>query len=550
MAVQCEGIRRAPNGESAMEIFLRKVSGTVWAHRLQAAARSTECSDPRDWLRQKVLEMGISTYNKLKEMEVFDMALVYKFGVDYNERGEFLGANGEHTNELKLRQEDCEEFWEKADFDNSLDTDILLLGMHGSDLSDREKLVPTLEFMFEDLTAKEVLDLADEVQELIESIPGSYDNPLLTYNAAAVDGIDHPFFGELFPDIIVIGDGILQFLDAIGLRNEGPDFVYAHEYGHHMQYEANIKPFQPSNAEESRRSELMADAFGAYYLSHDSGGNMVPDQIRQLHETAFSTGDCAVDNDGHHGTPLQRECAAIWGASVGVVANRETVLHPTDFLTIFDAVLPDIISLREDVCTLIVEEPSASPTSSPSILPSALPTSSPTGPPTAPPTSSPTGPPTAPPTLSPTDPPTALPTSSPTQSPSSAPTSPKKKPSSWPSTSPNLWPTGSPTTTPTATPSKSHTASPTSLPTAFSVPPTTFPTAPVPTSESPVKPFPTPTPRLDPAFAPKTSQTSPVQLGPQVDLPSSGCGHFLTEMPTSLLVLGCAGIWAIYTLLE
>ena len=39
-------------------------------------------------------------------------------------------------------------------------------------------------------------------------------------------------------------------------------------------------------------------------------------ELSNVHEIAFSVGDCEMTHDGHHGTPLQRRCATRWGASL------------------------------------------------------------------------------------------------------------------------------------------------------------------------------------------------------------------------------------------
>jgi len=59
----------------------------------------------------------------------------------------------------------------------------------------------------------------------------------------------------------------------------------------------------------------------------------------------YTVGDCQFGNPGHHGTPLQRERAADWGADLAAAARpRSYILPPATFVELFDAALPQIIS--------------------------------------------------------------------------------------------------------------------------------------------------------------------------------------------------------------
>lgn len=43
---------------------------------------------------------------------------------------------------------------------------------------------------------------------------------------------------------------------------------------------------------------------------------MVADEISNVNSVAFSVGDCEINHEGHHGTPIQRRCATVWGAAL------------------------------------------------------------------------------------------------------------------------------------------------------------------------------------------------------------------------------------------
>ena len=74
--------------------------------------------------------------------------------------------------------------------------------------------------------------------------------------------------------------------------------------------------------------------------------------------TAFATGDCSTDSEDHHGTPPQRACAAMWGASMAA-PDHVPVLDPDVFVTSFNAAYMMMLNLDEDVCTLILEDTSS-----------------------------------------------------------------------------------------------------------------------------------------------------------------------------------------------
>ena len=100
------------------------------------------------------------------------------------------------------------------------------------------------------------------------------NHPLFTFNAFAISA---PEIG--IPDKIVMGDGVLDAYAAIGFDDVAPQAVFAHEFGHHIQFERNYfdelpagaDPATVDQAELTRHNELMADAFAGYYLTHKRG---------------------------------------------------------------------------------------------------------------------------------------------------------------------------------------------------------------------------------------------------------------------------------------
>jgi hypothetical protein len=327
------------------------------------------CTSPLvTWTTEKVRDMGYNVYQTLYENKILQMSFIYKHYIDKKEGSEFF-VSDQQTNELQSRHRDNIAFWESADIDSLIVNDIVLLSMHGSSLKDKNNLIPTIMHIFDFDDMSEVLAFANEVQYLIQQLPGGYENPLLTMNAIATSSDDAP--SSHVKDSIIIGDGVLQFLYDSGLETSGPDFVHAHEFGHHVQFQIDMTiPPGSSYINDDRRKELMADAISGYFLAHDEGGNMRPEEIGTFHETAFSTGDCSVeDNDDHHGTPPQRQCAAIWGASLAASldddddddgsGNSAPILDPQLFVDKFNDAYEDILNLDTNTCALTLEKDEA-----------------------------------------------------------------------------------------------------------------------------------------------------------------------------------------------
>lgn len=513
-----------------------------------------ECVDARfGWMYRHALAMGEARYRALTgPLRVDLMPYVHKMYVDRDDGDEYFGVAGgagaavgeqaapearaeadeELGAALASSHDRAAQFWKRAvrkgvgvngqdEFEYSdndeapdIDTDgVLLLGMHGSDLADRTNVVDTLRVMYTytlegdnghgngdgTLTDDELYDVADDVTELLEGLPGGYENPLLTFRASATkqhvkEAINDGGLGGTsqnsegvvdinVADSLLLGDGFLQYLsDTLGGGSDenidggddqvaasvsmiGPLFTHAHEYGHHIIYDlASEESF--GEEEDYRRIELLADAFGSYFLSHpdgddllaladDAGTGSAADLVRMGNAAAIF-GDCDLDGASHHGTPAQRRCAAGWGVKMAVAADRTEggdPYHPEALTALFDEDLDGILALDPEACGFIGEadevpeeggdvDDALSPPGSPSesLTKNATSTAQNSAPSEAvnatfPPSSSasPSSTPTA--STRPSYAPTASPTSPPTAStkPSSGPTSP---PSSFPTISP------------------------------------------------------------------------------------------------------------------
>mmetsp|Transcript_20877 Transcript_20877/g.44006 ORF Transcript_20877/g.44006 Transcript_20877/m.44006 type:complete len:432 (+) Transcript_20877:57-1352(+) len=272
---------------------------------------TTQCSSPSaQWLRQQVRNVSEEDLSNFFDWRINTLPFAYKLFVEKSQyQSEYFGLNGEHTHEINSIHEEVQSFWS----DSGVDDEIYVLGAHGSDLADVDKLIPTLEFMFvgsydANFTAD---DHAADIQDLISRLPGGYEHPLLTFNAFATDegdGIEH--------STIMIGDGYFEFQESMGFGSEGPEYALTHEHAHHLQYALGVQDEDDDTRQAARREELMADAFSAYFLAHNSGGDMTVGEMSDIHSVAYSVGDCVISHDGHHGTPQQRRCATKWGASI------------------------------------------------------------------------------------------------------------------------------------------------------------------------------------------------------------------------------------------
>jgi hypothetical protein len=267
----------------------------------------------------------------------------------------FFGSAGDpdyalesHAHQLRNTYRDLQRFW---DIESD---DIQLMAMHGDVLLDADRIAATLTRMvaageIDPMTPAEIQAEAQTVAAFMQSQGDFYDNPLWTLNAYAFsgEGDPNPIFAAL-PDKLVFGDGILAAYDAIGLGDVGPRVIMAHEFAHHVQFELGVFDTGPTDpAEATRRTELMADAMATYYGVHKKGLALNKKRVTDALLSFYTVGDCQFASPGHHGTPLQRERAADWGADLAAAARpRSYVLPAEEFIELFEAALPRIISGR------------------------------------------------------------------------------------------------------------------------------------------------------------------------------------------------------------
>lgn len=253
-----------------------------------------------------------------------------------------------HAGELQRTFRDIKGFW--SDVKSS---DIQLIAMHNESLLSVSRITRTLTAMqaagVVATTSPAAIQAEAQTVATFMAAQGTFiDNPLWTFNAFAFSGAGDPDpTVAALPDKLVFGDGILTAYDAIGLGDVGGRVIMAHEFGHHIQYEIGTfgrnVPTDP--AEATRRTELMADSFAGYYSVHKKGLALNKKRVIDALLSFYTVGDCAFDNPGHHGTPLQRQRATAWGADQASAAKPQSYIQPArTFEKNFDAALAGIVT--------------------------------------------------------------------------------------------------------------------------------------------------------------------------------------------------------------
>ncbi|MFE4800488.1 hypothetical protein ACFRFL_37125 [Streptomyces sp. NPDC056708] len=255
-----------------------------------------------------------------------------------------FGVNGEYTQKLTAETKNLKRFW---DIDSA---GIQLVPMHGKDvLSSPERLGHVLSVMYgnpiEEPPRNWALGLAKTFIELIDSEPVLQGgaNPIFTFNAFAYSekGDPEPLG---ISDRIVVGDGVLQGMTAVGLGDVAPKGIVSHEFAHHVQFQKNLFESDLTGPEATRRTELMADAFGTYYLTHARGESLNATRLLKSEKSFYQVGDCSFTSSGHHGTPNQRLTSSSWAASVANDApNQGHILPSLKLDELFEAKLPDLV---------------------------------------------------------------------------------------------------------------------------------------------------------------------------------------------------------------
>ncbi|WP_112240637.1 hypothetical protein [Kribbella monticola] len=251
--------------------------------------------------------------------------------------GSNFGLSGEFNTDVNHTFRDLGRFW---DIDPA---GIRLEPMKGTMLTDQARMFRLFNVAY-GFPAATATALATEVVTAMNQEKFDHGNhPYFSFNAFAYPGTVIP--GFVIPKMIVMGDGVLEAFKAIGYSDVTAQAILAHEYGHHVQFQRNLFQSDLTGPEASRRTELMADSFAAYFLTHARGDALQYKRIQQFDQVFFQLGDCGFTNPSHHGTHAQRLRAADWGYSV--VQNSPDqghILPSLTFANLFEAELPVIVA--------------------------------------------------------------------------------------------------------------------------------------------------------------------------------------------------------------
>jgi hypothetical protein len=341
-------------------VFRRAVTKGYLAdrHMLDAAARVIDPDDYVCEINSPVFDWFNAEFEESLENDFPELVrLIIEFAADQvpfvdalflltEATPQSFGYSGEFTKVLLKTERDTKLFWDIPA------ADIQLLAMKGTMLQDQARVATVYQNFFLDddgtiITPAEAAGYAATVRRLLlqaETLDGG-NHPLFSFNAFA-------FSFPGIPDRIVVGDGILEGFKQVGFSDVAPQAIYAHEFAHHIQFENDIfddpvpggtPPISP--AEETRFTELMADAMAAYYLTHKRGLAMNKHRVAAFLDVFFQIGDCAFDNPGHHGTPLQRMRAAQFGFAVADQARKQGhILTSEQFYARFRAAYPSLVA--------------------------------------------------------------------------------------------------------------------------------------------------------------------------------------------------------------
>jgi hypothetical protein len=233
-----------------------------------------------------------------------------------------------------------QKFWDVDLFD------VKTLAMQNDMLTDHARMTRVIAALFatDEAEAAEVATLVMDVIADSPPLEGGR-NPIFTLNAFAftAEGETDPLFQGI-PDKMVFGEGMATALDVLGVGTTGAKAVVGHEMAHHVQYEQGYFDSPLTGPEATRRTELMADAFGTYFVAHKRGMNFNAVQIHQAEQTFYQVGDCSFESNGHHGTPNQRLKASVWGAELARAATSPFPMLASDAIYAkFEKKLPNLV---------------------------------------------------------------------------------------------------------------------------------------------------------------------------------------------------------------
>lgn len=306
------------------------------------------CDDPplRKWLLKKYFSWGkdATLIATSPELTMDQLPLLHTLYFENNPSNQSFGPAGEYTQQINTGFKDLKRFWDLPDSGC-----IVLLATHGAMLQDRSKVLKMYKTNGE--TEAIANKYADSVANLFQIYPQllNGNHPAFSFNQLATPDTTLAGIGQI-PAKIIIGDGVLQGFESLGLGDIAPQAILAHEFGHHIQYDLGVlirgmesgKELIPKTA---RRIELMADAYAAYYLAHPKGADISEDRLQRYKNVFSNLGDCLFEDNSHHGTPSQRIAAFEWGCKlVKEQKGKDQILPSVEVAKLFDAALENIVA--------------------------------------------------------------------------------------------------------------------------------------------------------------------------------------------------------------
>ena len=186
---------------------------------VQRAVEPSECTTTRldDYVNQLVGGMTDEQFAFLVEHQDTLLTVPTYDALFFGTQGDPDYALESHAQQITQTFRDLQRFW---DVDTS---DVQLMAMHGDVLLDADRIAATLTEMVATgesapMTPAEIQEEAQEVATFMQNQGDFYENPLWTLNAFAFtgEGESDPFIASL-PDKLIMGDGIIEAYDAIGL---------------------------------------------------------------------------------------------------------------------------------------------------------------------------------------------------------------------------------------------------------------------------------------------------------------------------------------------
>jgi hypothetical protein len=311
--------------------------------RMTSAIEPTPCNSNtslNQWLSQELSDWDQDVINNAAMTYMFELPAIYEYFFSTGSANQEFGLNGVYTKILAKTFKDLKRFW------NIQSDDIALTAMHGNVLRDKAKLMQVYTGVF-GLGPTDAEYYADLVLQLLHTYPQyrNGDHPIFSFNGIAAPKFNSPSNGVV-PFRVIVGDVVLDGYTAIGYGDVAPQALIAHEYGHILQYKLGLirDITDIDSPETSRRIELIADAFAAYYLSHARGAAMQWKRVKQFLQVTYNAGDCDFTSLYHHGTPTQRMAAADWAYTLASNAPKQGhILSVQEFIALFNAHYSEII---------------------------------------------------------------------------------------------------------------------------------------------------------------------------------------------------------------